>query len=479
MAIENYKSFVLDNLEEVEKETKEKAKVQKKKAEINYIIEGISGPDMIIKKTSSRKEEQLILLVSQNQFYIKDLKKGTIEKLTAESMNTFLSAWNENIELTDIDGNQYTWLDKFSKAMAFSRCFMKLVEDENIRQYITKGYFWGNLLHIRENDLNIYTKIFDINEIKIVYDLVHDNDKLLFRKILSNYITNGSSYRYGNTINSLSGYDKEEVEKISTLLDYINTSNGTYYHSKAGIKLLEAQYGLDGVRKIISEYFNTAVSKFPTYRDIDALLGGKGRYDMTARYTTTLRYTTTFDIDKLTNYLFYESVHQGFAFTISNFIDMWKDTLAMQVAIYKEGIREKYPEALATLHQILSYKYELVKQQINEELWNKQAEKMSQYERHGEKYSIIAPKDPQDMIDEARMQSNCLSSYVSKVTNGQCMIFFLRKTNEIDKSLITIEIRGDNTLGQVKAKFNREPSYEERQYVEKWYQDKFLKPLTE
>jgi len=111
------KSFVLNNLDKIEKETKEKAKAQKKKAEINYIIEGISGPDMIIKKTSSRKEEQLILLVSQNQFYIKDLKKGTIEKLTAESMNTFLSAWNENIELTDIDGNQYTWLDKFSKAV--------------------------------------------------------------------------------------------------------------------------------------------------------------------------------------------------------------------------------------------------------------------------------------------------------------------------------------------------------------------------
>jgi len=37
-----------------------------------------------------------------------------------------------------------------------------------------------------------------------------------------------------------------------------------------------------------------------------------------------------------------------------------------------------------------------------------------------------------------------------------------------------IEICSNGNLGQVKAKYNKEPSSEERAYVDKWYKDKFI-----
>lgn len=146
----------------------------------------------------------------------------------------------------------------------------------------------------------------------------------------------------------------------------------------------------------------------------------------------------------------------------------------MQLQIYGK-IVNKYPEHLASEHQILCSKYELHQAVKDIKGFEEQVEKMKKFERHGEEYSIICPKEKSDMIDEAKQQSNCLASYVPTVIQGECMIFFLRKTEDLLKSLVTIEIKKDYTLGQVKAKFNHAPGEKEMDYVNKWYKDKFLK----
>ena len=41
--------------------------------------------------------------------------------------------------------------------------------------------------------------------------------------------------------------------------------------------------------------------------------------------------------------------------------------------------------------------------------------------------------------------------------------------NDPEKSYVTIEIRSDLSLGQVKAKFNREPDLQAKLFVNEWY----------
>ena len=94
---------------------------------------------------------------------------------------------------------------------------------------------------------------------------------------------------------------------------------------------------------------------------------------------------------------------------------------------------------------------------------------MELLEYKGRTYSIICPKTAADVLDEAQQQSNCVASYVSKIINGECMILFCRRTDAPEVSLVTVEITADGRLGQVKARFNRAPDPEVREFVDSWY----------
>ena len=69
------------------------------------------------------------------------------------------------------------------------------------------------------------------------------------------------------------------------------------------------------------------------------------------------------------------------------------------------------------------------------------------------------------MADEAIAQSNCLRSYTNRVIDGSSKIYFLRKKNYPDQSLVTIEVSPEGQIRQVKAKFNREPRKNEFEAV--------------
>lgn len=53
-------------------------------------------------------------------------------------------------------------------------------------------------------------------------------------------------------------------------------------------------------------------------------------------------------------------------------------------------------------------------------------------------YTVVVPQTQQDKIDEGRMQNNCVGHYYDdSIINGANLIFFLRKTNNKNKSYIT------------------------------------------
>ena len=129
---------------------------------------------------------------------------------------------------------------------------------------------------------------------------------------------------------------------------------------------------------------------------------------------------------------------------------------------------------MASCEKKLSYKFSQIKQEIDEKKWNGMVKCMELLEYKGRKYSIICPKTAADVVDEAQQQSNCLASYVSKIINGECMVLFCRRTDEPERSLVTIEILANGTLGQVKARFNRAPDPEVRDFIDRWYYNTVL-----
>ena len=132
---------------------------------------------------------------------------------------------------------------------------------------------------------------------------------------------------------------------------------------------------------------------------------------------------------------------------------------------------DKYPRHFLTTHQIAIRNYQRMKKEFSEEMFKKRINK--QYECSFGNYTFVYPNSTQDIKDKAVQMSNCVSSYIDKVINGECHILFLRKKDSPDKSLVTIEVR-NNQIVQARRKFN-DPVNEEEQKVIDAFNNKFAK----
>lgn len=126
---------------------------------------------------------------------------------------------------------------------------------------------------------------------------------------------------------------------------------------------------------------------------------------------------------------------------------------------------DKYPKHFLTTHKIASRNYNRLKQQFDEERFKERIN--LDMEHTFDKFRFIYPKCIQDIKDESVQMSNCVSSYVQKVIDGQCDILFLRHKDSLDKSLVTIEVRNGKIV-QALQKYNHPLTDEQREIVSRW-----------
>ena len=131
---------------------------------------------------------------------------------------------------------------------------------------------------------------------------------------------------------------------------------------------------------------------------------------------------------------------------------------------------DKYPKNFLTTHKIACRNYSRMKKEFSEELFRKRINK--QYECSFGDYVFIYPKSTQDIKDESVQMSNCVSSYIDDVINGDCHILFLRKKNKPEESLVTIEVR-NNRIVQARRRFNDDVTAEDQKAI-----DAFNKKFT-
>ena len=126
---------------------------------------------------------------------------------------------------------------------------------------------------------------------------------------------------------------------------------------------------------------------------------------------------------------------------------------------------DKYPRNFLTTHKIACRNYNRLKKEFSEEIFRKRIDKSLEF-AYGN-YKIIYPKSTQDIKDEAVQQNNCVASYIDRVINGECHILFMRDKNNIDNSLVTLEVRGGKIV-QAKRKFNWDLTDEQQEVVNKY-----------
>jgi len=81
-------------------------------------------------------------------------------------------------------------------------------------------------------------------------------------------------------------------------------------------------------------------------------------------------------------------------------------------------------------------------------------------------------KSVEALEDESVQQGHCVRDYTQKYADAICDIYFMRKKECPEKSLVTIEVR-NNKIYQKRIKKNELPNKKENRFLEKW-QEKVL-----
>lgn len=130
---------------------------------------------------------------------------------------------------------------------------------------------------------------------------------------------------------------------------------------------------------------------------------------------------------------------------------------------------EKYPKSLKLAHDLASKNLEIKvnneQQELFKEVINKDDYKNLEYK--GTYYSVVNPKTTDDIVNEGRYLHHCVGSYVNTVIKGATKILFFRNNDNIDKPLITLEVR-DGVLRQYKGRQNRRPTDTEMDEIMRW-----------
>lgn len=96
------------------------------------------------------------------------------------------------------------------------------------------------------------------------------------------------------------------------------------------------------------------------------------------------------------------------------------------------------------------------------------ASKFSKYNWNKGDLFIRVAKNPIELEDESNQLGHCVRTYVKKVTEGKTAIFFIRKTNQSQKSFYTLELNEKREILQCYGKFNCSKTPEIEEFLNEW-----------
>jgi hypothetical protein len=126
---------------------------------------------------------------------------------------------------------------------------------------------------------------------------------------------------------------------------------------------------------------------------------------------------------------------------------------------------EKYPKGLTIRHRIVNRNYNLIQQKYDDEKFKSLVN--YNYEWENGEYAVVAPKSTGDIKSEGSNLNHCVGSYIDSVLNGRTQILFMRKTDNLEESYVTLEIRS-RQIQQARGRTNRDVTFEERMWLEKY-----------
>lgn len=194
----------------------------------------------------------------------------------------------------------------------------------------------------------------------------------------------------------------------------------------------------------------------------------RGKLD-TYEYCSFKQFPNFYPFGKFCNYIVTESINQGYT-SIKNFIVKLRDYIVMCSDL--DITPTLYSSYLAITHDITARNHSIVISEDQERIFKNKYKDFETYK--GKDYVVIAPKDSKDVMEEGDKLNHCVASYIKKILDGTCNIFFMRSIEDIGKRLITVEVAGD-TVCQARGLHDRDITAPERKALMEFCKNRGLK----
>ena len=135
-----------------------------------------------------------------------------------------------------------------------------------------------------------------------------------------------------------------------------------------------------------------------------------------------------------------------------------------------------YPKNLKSKHDELQNLIEINKSKQTAKKIKARYNKIKKNIYENKKFIIYPTKSVEEMINESAQQNNCVKTYADRVAKGQCDIYFMRLVNELEKSLVTVEVQ-DNKVVQQRIKNNMDTTPDQKRFLKKWEKEILCKNI--
>lgn len=158
---------------------------------------------------------------------------------------------------------------------------------------------------------------------------------------------------------------------------------------------------------------------------------------------------------KFCSYVVEESINQGYT-SIETFIKTLGDYIRMCDDL--DVTPTLYSRYLHQTHDIMARNHKIKLKEEQEKIFIERYKNFKPW--NNKDYCIVHPENSLALQREGDTLNHCVASYIKRVVDGECLIYFLRHNNEPDKSLVTLEIR-KNAIVQARGLHNRQINNEE------------------
>lgn len=261
---------------------------------------------------------------------------------------------------------------------------------------------------------------------------------------------------------------KEDIPVLSKVAMEIKTK---YRFDEDDMEILFAMEGHKNIGKeglkVIYEYIlaidnikNSWNTPFSTWRK-DML------FDAIYNILDTFEITPKNLMNRFARAMFYENI------SISQYANIINDTIEMANTLNIE-LDKKLPKDIFKIHDLLKDQIRYIENKAIEKQFNNEMNinnSLLNLLPTSDEFTIISPKNPNDLINEGIKLNHCVGSYVDRYVSGYSKIFFIRKKVNEETPFVTLELNRKNQLAQISGYSNKKPSNDVLDYVNKWLEN--------